>query len=63
MANQVIGALNQAYGHNIQALSDQELLAVAGVSEVPVPGALWLFASSLLGLRVVQSRSSRAAAV
>lgn len=63
MANQIISALNQSYGHNIQALSDQELLAVAGVSEVPVPAAFWFFASSLLGLRVVQSRSRRAARV
>ena len=50
IANEVIMALNNAYGHDIDTLTDQELLSVAGVSEVPVPAAFWLFASSLLSL-------------
>ncbi len=58
IANQIIDALNSHYGHSIALLSDEEILAVAGISAVPVPAAAWLFGSALLGLIGVKRRSA-----
>ncbi|WP_145999110.1 hypothetical protein [Oceanicoccus sp. KOV_DT_Chl] len=57
LANEMIAALNDNYGHNITQLSDQEILSLAGVSAVPVPAAMWLFTSALLGLVGLKRRN------
>ncbi|WP_101758082.1 hypothetical protein [Oceanicoccus sp. KOV_DT_Chl] len=50
LANEIITALNSNFGHNIELLSDNELLSLVGVSQVPIPAAAWLFGSALLML-------------
>lgn len=56
LANEIISALNTNFDHDIELLSDQELLTLVGVSSVPVPAAFWLFGSALLGLTAIKRR-------
>lgn len=58
IANEVIGVLNSAYGHDIALLSDGELLGLAGITAVPIPAAAWLFGSALIGLVSIKRRKS-----
>lgn len=51
LANQIIDALNTNFGAGIARLTDQEILAIPQYAPaVPVPAAVWLFGSGLLGL-------------
>ena len=56
LANEFITALNDNFGHDIELISDRELLNLAGVAAVPVPAAVWLFGSALLGLAGIKRK-------
>lgn len=60
LANEMIDALNTNFDHDINLISDGEILQLVGVSEVPVPAAIWLFGSALISLAGLK-RGSRAA--
>ncbi|ARN75585.1 VPLPA-CTERM sorting domain-containing protein [Oceanicoccus sagamiensis] len=57
LANEILTAMNTHFDHDIDLLSDSELLGLVGVSEVPVPAAAWLFMSALLGLVGIKRRN------
>lgn len=58
LANQIIDALNTNFGTGVTRLSDQEILAIPQYAPaVPVPAAVWLFGSALLGLAGVRRRA------
>jgi hypothetical protein len=57
LANQIIDALNTNFGTDVARLTDQEILAIPQYTpEVPVPAAVWLFGSGLLGLAGLSRR-------
>ena len=56
LANEILAALNNNFGHDIALLNDQELLTLVGVSEVPIPSAAWLFISGLIGMGAIKRR-------
>lgn len=56
LANEIIDAINGNFGYDIARLSDQELLDLVGVSQVPVPAAFWLFGSALISLAAIKRK-------
>jgi len=52
IANEVLAAMNmnEYYETNIPLLTDDEIVAISGYSPVPIPGAIWLLGSGLIGL-------------
>ena len=58
MANEIVGVFNEAYGYEIDLLTEGELLSLVGISEVPVPAAVWLFGSALAGLGWMRRKQS-----
>lgn len=58
LANEFITAMNVNFGYDIDIISDNELLTLAGIETtvVPVPAAAWLFASALISLLGVKRK-------
>jgi hypothetical protein len=45
-----VTGLGNGLGYQVEAITGGEELLITGASSTPIPGAIWLFGSGLLGL-------------